>query len=409
MKQFDEIEDLYRNEFADFQEMPPASVKSSIDEVLFASGKNRGMNYWYYGGGILMIIFLLLLSGNESAVSQDQLLSQSNIHNEIGKQNKGEAGKTKLNDSEPFKILKNEDAQFESELNRAHKPKRTTVNKEERAKATIVIVEDLENKATSGLADVSSKGTETAAISDTSSTDEEMAATEGPEENELPILDQPFKRTSFLSIYGGIGEFSSRIKNTDTASIARDMEMNFGIEYGRRMNERWSLVSGINYTGFREMFQRHYQDLDTSVITGYEQVISYDSVNQVNDTMYLPMYLEFENNESFTYRVNSFSIPIAFKYTLNNESKFDYGVYGGLVLNFNSVSVLESNSLAVYSTTKTFGMTAVLRPEFAYHLERMSIGAYGRFAADLIPALNYSPIRRDRLSAGGGLFLRIDL
>ncbi|TNF47196.1 MAG: hypothetical protein EP305_08590 [Bacteroidetes bacterium] len=408
MKQFDEIEDLYRNEFADFQEMPPASVKSSIDEVLFASGKNRGMNYWYYGGGILMIIFLLLLSGNESAVSQDQFLSHSNVHHEIGKQNKKEAVKTKSNDSEPFKIVKNEDAQFESELNKAHNPKRTAVNKE-RANASMAFIEEPENNAIIEIAEVSSKGTEIVSKSDSSSTDEKTTLTEGPEENELPILDQPYKRTSFLSIYGGIGEFSSRIKNTDTASIAREMEMNFGIEYGRRMNERWSLVSGVNYTGYREMFQRHYQDLDTSVITGYEQVISYDSVNQVNDTTYLPMYLEFENNESFTYRVNSFSIPIAFKYTLNNESKFDYGVYGGLVLNFNSVSVLESNSLAVYSTTKTFGMTAVLRLEFAYHFERMSIGAYGRFAADLIPALNYSPIRRDRLSAGGGLFLRIDL
>lgn len=50
MKEFDDIDQLFQEEFSSFDALPDSKVKEKIDEKLFGKSKKRFLFWWIFSG-----------------------------------------------------------------------------------------------------------------------------------------------------------------------------------------------------------------------------------------------------------------------------------------------------------------------------------------------------------------------
>jgi hypothetical protein len=463
MKEFNEIDELFGNAFADFQQTPPDSIKSAIDEKLFSSNadskKKRG--YGYFGLGFLMMLAFIavnmsvrfeLKAENSSSFTsslnnfekiEDQLDRPSNPNE---KQNINKVGKGKSDTQETTISKRSNDHRQSTNANlksqdqptyKANRRKKnvhhTNSEGNELDKYNKKIPESVELKKFEELSDNSEKGSNVTIFTNNDSKFESESATVDqmsndpdslmltaetseendarPEENELPTLPRNTKLGNSFQLYGGGAYAQNTLRNAPSSSSLKSVgpTLEFGGEFNFGLNSRLSLTTGFGIQSSKETYSETFLTVDSTLITTIDTVFNPNT--QQYDTIIVSSY-DYTENESVnaqTIRVNSFELPIYANWMINKESNFEFSISGGMRLAFNQMKTLESNQLVSYATVNSFGLSVMLRPQFVYYFGKVGLGAYFRYATDIIPVTDYQGVQRSRQLFGGGILFRVGL
>ena len=467
MKEFDEIDELFGSAFSDFEVTPPADLKSLIDEKLFSGRKPFGI--WYYGlSTLLLVVFLgvnIAAKLKFREETSDQIATLDKVNNAV--QVEIDLTETAVDLSNTREENGDEsDHQFSGKVQRystkqGNVTHDTTVQdgqqkihlKKERGsevfrfkKKSIGDVQRKKSFSQTPISGSNSAGTSHTAISEEQSVvvrdtkvadgitgiseatqikiqqkendpvssavvkNEDTTFIPDPSDNALPTLTANKVPKPFIQLYTFAGYGSAGLSGaSQTARLQADQPtFELGAEFNYSMSERLGLTSGISYTTYSERFGEQQIVLDSTFTGNFSEVIYFDSVNQVDDTLYIPIYdvtqMETWNEQKVS--VSGIMIPVMVSWVLNRESRYEISITGGVRFHYNSMRVLSGDNFGYTSSVNSFGISAMIRPEFVYTFGKFGVGVYAGYDRYFTVPVNYNGLDSRRQSFGGGLLLR---
>ena len=218
-----------------------------------------------------------------------------------------------------------------------------------------------------------------------------------------------------ISIYSGGTFGSSFLKNSSNKNYKMKEQVGFSasLEANYRLNARLGISAGIDINSRKDIFYKVVPAGDSIIDGVTTQYIYFNPVTQdsIIDTIISPNYfvLQSEYNQNQRIQHNSFAIPIYL--SLNLFSKGNWKMYLNTGLRISYVqNKLVSNPLGMIEPDfKSVGLRVNIRPEITYSLEKFGIGCYVNLGYDMIPAIQWTDVKRTRIDYGFGLALKYHL
>jgi hypothetical protein len=128
----------------------------------------------------------------------------------------------------------------------------------------------------------------------------------------------------------------------------------------------------------------------------------------VDDTLYIPIYdvTQMETWNEQRVSVSGLMVPIMASWVLNRECRYEISVTGGVRFHYNTMRVLSGDNFGYTSSVNSFGISAMIRPEFVHTFGKFGMGVYAGYNRYFSVPVNYNGLDSRRQSFGGGLLLR---
>lgn len=461
MSEFDELENLFSDTFANEQVVPPKSVKQNIDSELFGS---TGRLIWMFA---LVIIFLLPIGGvlfySTIEKANGQIAGVSNVDaNTMNRETNSNEGQnntkseeiTANTDEQQLTALENtessnytaeeegnsannEFAEQNNEGREASEKGAITVdvdggnepngqesfeqnkplNASERTESLNGTIDAAQNAETAGSEEVIEKVNTLLAIASAEEIEEKplpydlllMCATPNyPSKQRLPIS---------LDVYAGVEKGFNNYDYTVQTFVAMDKNLtedlgtSVSLEVSYPLRNRLSLASGIGMHRANNMFTRETPTMDSTYV-GDTMIVTwyFDTVTQMqtSDTTITPMYdiNEYIAEESTFITRTSFFVPLYLKYEMPIGLRWSVGASAGVRFSYDHLKIGDNMLNMTVNEFKRFGISTVFRPQVNFSTGQWKFGAYGQTGFDLIHGLSGDATRVRRLSLGGGLNFR---
>lgn len=218
-----------------------------------------------------------------------------------------------------------------------------------------------------------------------------------------------------FSCYSGGTFGSSFLKNTSNKNYKMTEHVGFGtsIEANYSLNARFGVTAGIDMNSRKDVFYKIIPAGDTISIGYTTQLVYLNPVIQdsIIDTLYVPNYgvgSTATNQEQIIQHV-SYAIPIFMSINLLYKGNWKVNLNTGLRISYVQ-NKLVSNPLGMLEPGfKSVGLRVNIRPEITYSLEKFGIGCYVNLGYDMIPAIQWTDVKRTRIDYGFGLALKYHL
>lgn len=437
MSEFDELENMFSNAFSDEKVIPPKSVKQNIDRKLFGS---NGKVIWLFA---LLLLFLLPIGG---LLIYNQLGSGSQssvdvaMNEESGEfiSSEGESGvdQKSINASQSLSMTKESEKVNDTQLATSdesrseRRPFSNTTGNGTRDESKEEEEEELQ-LASSSVHDVRTEQQRPASQEEVQWEEHNKAsllALENVNEKPLPYdllfmcaTQPPVKTRQPISIdvYAGVenGTVNYDYDKSVNTLVAMDRKLteelgaSVSLEVSYPVFNRFSLATGLGVHRGINTFSRGAYGMD-STYTGDTLIVTqyFDTVNQVQvvDSNYVATYdyNEYETLETTQVMRTTYFLPIYLKYEKDFGVNWRLGASVGLRFSYDQIKLRDNTLNLSEKEFKRFGMSAILRPEIGYQLNRWNFGAYGQVGYDLIHGLSSDITRVTRYSYGGGLRFR---
>ncbi|MFZ9027978.1 MAG: hypothetical protein ACO2Z9_03130 [Crocinitomicaceae bacterium] len=459
MSEFDELENLFSDAFANEQVVPPKSVKQNIDSELFGS---TGRLIWMFA---LVIIFLLPIGGvlfystienangqiaATTVIDAGSMESETNLKDLQNKSKKEEitaniseqqktalenAGNSNYTEGEEGNSTYNTSAeQNEGESEAIEKgttkadadnesngkesfEQNNSLNASEGTKNLDGTIDITQNAEAAGRETVIEDVNTLLAIAQTEEIEEKplpydlllMCATPNhPSKQRLPIS---------LDVYAGVEKGFNNYDYTVQTFVAMDKNLtedlgtSVSLEVSYPLTNRLSLASGMGMHRANNMFMRETSGVDSTYV-GDTMIVTwyFDTVTQMqtSDTTITPLYdyNEFVNMESTFITRTSYFVPLYVKYEMPIGLRWSVGASAGVRFSYDHLKIGDNALNMTVNEFKRFGISTVFRPQVNFSTGQWKFGAYGQTGFDLIHGLSGDATRVRRLSLGGGLNFR---
>lgn len=459
MSEFDELENLFSDAFANEQVVPPKSVKQNIDSELFGS---TGRLIWMFA---LVIIFLLPIGGvlfySTIENANGQIAAKSVI--DTSTMNSQKNSNEEQNSTKSKEIIANTDEQQTTALE-------NTGSSNYREGQEVNDAYNTFTEQNEGGSVVTEKGTISPGVGNESIGEESfeqneqlkasqrtenvegaidrtgsaeasgneevikdvntmlaIASVEGVEEKPLPYdlllmcatPNYPPKQRLPISldVYAGVEKGFNNYDYTVQTFVAMDKNLtedlgtSVSLEVSYPLRSRLSLASGIGMHRANNMFTRETPGIDSTYV-GDTMIVTwyFDTVTQMQtaDTTFSAMYEynEFNNMESTFITRTSFFVPLYIKYEMPIGLRWSVGASAGVRFSYDHLKIGDNMLNMTVNEFKRFGISTVIRPQINFSTGQWKFGAYGQTGFDLIHGLSGDATRVRRLSLGGGLNFR---
>jgi hypothetical protein len=262
-------------------------------------------------------------------------------------------------------------------------------------------------------------------LEDSTSHSNEMAAAVEKKDTTNPALPTlspkidtpPVKKVSpwLLAFYAGGTYGTSILKYNSIEKYVLTEKVGYAmsLEAHYALNTRVGIAAGLDFNSRNESFIQTTTTID-SVFTGitteyiYNDPIQQDSII---DTLYYANY-DIQSNEvekDQQLKHLSFAVPVFVKLNLYQKGNWNLDLDAGLRFAYVKNSLVSNDFNLDAPQFKSFAIRANLRPQIVYKIGAIGLGAYVNAGFDLIPAVQWNGVKRNRIDYGAGIMLRYQL
>lgn len=214
------------------------------------------------------------------------------------------------------------------------------------------------------------------------------------------------------TLYAGTTNGFSRLNYS--VGSGYQMKEKFGIsasfESNYQLSSRFGIAAGLDFNYRKDVFQKKNEATD-STFTGNVLQYIYDPqvVDSIIDSMMVATYSYSYTLKVFEEMINHFSIAIPLYFNVNvfTEGKWSMKVNAGMRFSYVSNKLVSNPNNLPNPEFRSFGLRGSLRPQILYTTDSgFGIGGYVNVGYDIIPAVQWSEITRNRIDLGAGLLFR---
>jgi hypothetical protein len=448
MKEFDEIDDMFSQEFENFSVTPPAHVKANIDKAI--TKRRFPFGFWIFGGFIMVsLIFFLKTSMNSSdekfsktdaplgesiPIEKNEKAQEFIKENQNAERIDGE-GSTSSSNQDGFissnyineGTVKNQKNYSASKsIKKSTSRKKVSIKKESSSfNEESNFTNGLFIEAKEGKDDSYLNNKENSVLYDLLVQNEEIelklkklpyslpSSLQISEiKNNLPLTMDPTDVQSkpwTLSLRSSIllGNSSNLIDTTQPSLIALN---GFGInlELSRRIKNDFIVGSGISYQSNNIVF-RTPAYVDYTYMTGeYDTtwVLDPNDPDSAFIEVLTPLYDTDSvlTSTSSVYRLNSMSLPLYFGKNFGLTNNLSLNLNGGVLISNHSFRSLSNVSIAEIEVN-SWGVQGMIRPELVYDFRKWSFSTFLGIQYSFIDPFKIEAIAGSKLRFGIGLGL----
>jgi hypothetical protein len=453
MKEFDEIDDMFAQEFENFSVTPPAHVKSNIDKAIY---KRKFPFGWVLLSLIVTgcIVFLIQNgsdSNNEIYVQSDSKSNLVQEENEIQKllsknqtENREAPWDTdkKTTISESLKVLSKEKVSSDSKTSRLNNDKITNVkngiNGDKNGNRNL-INKDIKNKKSDTFNNLGGQGIKSTTAGTglgnkpnsftLLETDEVTQGIDSMYLSPLPyMLSSNLKsrdivlneiRTSdsnLIKKYSWqasirsavlLGD-SKNLKDTTKPSLILLNGYGLNLELAYTFQNQFILGGGMLYQSNKFVVRKPVYE-DYSFPTGASDTTWVIDPNDPDSNfieIVTPIYQTDSvlTSKSSVYRLNAMSFPLFFGKQFTLTDHFGLNMYGGMCINYHSLRAIGNSSLTNIELNK-WGFQGMFRPEIIYRFQHWSLSSFVNLQYNFIDPIRVESLvaPKYRLSFGFGV------
>jgi hypothetical protein len=231
------------------------------------------------------------------------------------------------------------------------------------------------------------------------------------EENEQLIEIEKAKRPWLFSLKTGTSLGFNKVNGQSTFSLKEKSSFFIQTEFAYYLNSKMAISSGFNYQNNFENISQDQKIINDSAIVSYDVSLIYDSMQNVIDSIVIPIYGVDTSiiNASNSYQVYSIGLPIMFQYTFEFNPKLFLDLSAGAILNLQGSRTNYEYLNTSSRTVNQFGAKACLRSQLRYQFSNWGVSLNTNFGYDFKPIQSWENINRKRsyLDLGIGLHYMI--
>lgn len=227
------------------------------------------------------------------------------------------------------------------------------------------------------------------------------------EENKQLIEIEKAKRPWLFSLKTGTSLGFNKVNDQSTFSLKEKSSFFIQTEFAYYLNTKMAILAGVNYQNNFEYISQDQKIINDSAIVSYDVSLIYDSMQNVIDSIVIPIYGADTSivNAGNSYQVYSIGLPIMFQYTFELNPKLFLDLSAGAILNLQGNRTNYEYLNASSRTVNQFGAKACLRSQLRYQFSNWGVSLNTNFGYDFKPVQSWENVSRKRsyLDLGVGI------
>lgn len=227
------------------------------------------------------------------------------------------------------------------------------------------------------------------------------------EENKQLIEIEKAKRPWLFSLKTGTSLGFNKVNDQSTFSLKEKSSFFIQTEFAYYLNTKMAILAGVNYQNNFEYISQDQKIINDSAIVSYDVSLIYDSMQNVIDSIVIPIYSldTIIVNTSNSYQVYSIGLPIMFQYTFCLSPKLFLDLSAGAILNLQGSRTNYEYLNTTSRTVNKFGVKACLRSQLRYQFSNWGVSLNTNFGYDFKPVQSWENVSRKRsyLDLGVGI------
>ncbi|WP_107038500.1 hypothetical protein [Brumimicrobium mesophilum] len=403
MKELENIDDLFKDEFEGFLATPDASLKSAIDESLFSNKKERKIGFWLFFAASFLGLFALLIgicftpSSSQKVSNAPVYLSKINVNND-----KKDETETEL-DIDLKAIQKTQNNLMNVDAKPVNIEKEAVINpsilfNKQQNSFKAVEIKNLSNLFITPKLNVnflSKKGL-------TNSIEVSPLRQVLVHVNKTSSLGLEGKKQSHGSLTGFVNYAFESSRSNRSQEGFENLEngtihihtSEFRLEYQRNISSSFSINLGLGFA--------HHNILQRGELTTWDSIPKDIGVSMPDTFIFVPTFL----SEDIKYKFQQINVGIGLTYNRVLLQNWNLDLTAGSNFSVGKFSELDESSQLETPEISTYGITLFVRPAIAYKIGKYSLMAFGQVNQNLKSHFNWEFLERRNPSFGGGLALR---
>jgi hypothetical protein len=227
-------------------------------------------------------------------------------------------------------------------------------------------------------------------------------------EENYRMADVPkVKRPWLFSLRTGTSLGFNQLNATPALALKEKSSFFIQTEFAYYLNSKMALSSGLNYQNNFENISQDQIVLGDSVILSYNYTYVLDSMQNIIDSIAIPIYGADSTtiNATNSYQVYSIGLPIMFQYSFEFSPKLFLDLSAGAILNIQGSRTNYEYLNTSGRTVNQFGVKACLRSQLRYQFSNWGVSLNTNFGYDFKPVQSWENITRKRsyLDLGVGI------
>ena len=223
----------------------------------------------------------------------------------------------------------------------------------------------------------------------------------------VPKVNRPW----LFSLKTGTSLGFNQLKSSSTLSLKEKSSFFIQTEFAYYLNSKMALSSGVNYQNNFENISQDQTVLGDSVIVSYNYTYVLDSMQNIIDSVAIPIYGQDSTtiNSTNSYQVYAIGLPIMFQYSFEFSPKLFLDLSAGAILNLQGSRTNYEYLNTSSRTVNHFGVKACLRSQLRYQFSNWGVSLNTNFGYDFKPVQSWDNVTRKRsyLDLGVGIHYMI--
>jgi hypothetical protein len=211
-----------------------------------------------------------------------------------------------------------------------------------------------------------------------------------------------------ISARFGSGVGFNSFKNQNIYDVNEKNTIFFNVELTKMLNSKYSFTSGIHFDQNESLLSYKYEKVETSFIgfdTTYIPILDSNGATIGYNQELNPKY---ENTSSTNvlqnrYSVTGITLPIYLGFSTKLNNNFYLDLNTGLLIGYQQAKLLSGTSNINDPKLNHFGMKVCLRPQVRYQFKKIGVSLNTSIGYDIIPAMNWSGVKRSRIYSNFGV------
>ncbi len=218
------------------------------------------------------------------------------------------------------------------------------------------------------------------------------------EENKQLIEIEKAKRPWLFSLKTGTSFGFNQVNGQSTFALKEKSSFFIQTEFAYYLNSKMAISTGFNYQNNFENISQDQKIINDSAIVSYDVSLIYDSMQNVIDSIVIPIYGVDTSiiNASNSYQVYSIGLPIMFQYTFELNPKLFLDLSAGAILNLQGSRTNYEYLNTSSRTVNQFGAKACLRSQLRYQFSNWGVSLNTNFGYDFKPVQSWENVSRKR-------------
>lgn len=211
-----------------------------------------------------------------------------------------------------------------------------------------------------------------------------------------------------ISARFGSGVGFNSFKNQNNYDLNEKNTFFLNVELTKMLNSNYSFTSGIQYDQNESLLSYKYDKIENSFIgfdTTYIPILDSNGATIGFNTELNPNYenTTLTNILQNRYSVTGITLPIYLGFSTKLNKLFYLDVNSGFLIGYQKARLLSGTANINDPKFNHFGLKVCLRPQIRYEFKNVGISINTSIGYDVIPAMNWSGVKRNRFYSNVGI------